>query len=335
MASARNSDSNKKKFPWKEESQASAKGSSDAPNKFPWKEEEEVKRPKSFPWQDDNQVSANDTSDNNKFPWKEGSGNLPRDRSSYQKSPKKSTRAPASSASKEESPKSKGEQNEHVTFQSAVADGSHERGAHNDGVSSVFSQSLGTTIDETSSWAPRQTSESASASVGSLPSLHQNQNRRRGGVSSQRASKDRRDNNEKKQSKQHESSLTERIGTSALASTLGILKLAGGVTLSTTGTILSPSLEITRNVVLPSLLTGIADYLSYISPQRLKDWFRILSASVHHVITVIVSTQQGSVFRQKVVRVGGDLVDVISSDQSRQAQMDGVACFLKFSEALQ
>ena len=334
MASARK-DSNKKKFPWKEESQASAEGSSDAPQKFPWKEKEEEKRTKTFPWQDDNQVSSNDTNDQ-KFPWKEGIENPPtRDRSSYQKSPRKSTRATASSPNTQQSSKSKEDQNEHVTFQSAVDDGSHERGTHNDGVSSVFSQSLGTTVDGASSWAPRQTSESVSASVGSLPSLHQTQNRRRGGKSNQQASKHRRGNDKNKQHKQHEPSLTERIGTSALSSTLGILKLAGGVTLSTTGTILSPSLEITRNLILPSLLTSIADYLSYISPQRLKDWFRILSASVQHVITVIVSTQQGSVFRRKVVRVGGDFVDVISSDQSRQAQMDGVACFIKFSEALQ
>ena len=165
-----------------------------------------------------------------------------------------------------------------------------------------------------------------------MPSSYRHHNRRTAGKSKQQISKDRRDNI---RHPKDEPSLTERLGNSALASTLGILKLAGGVTLSTTGTILSPSLEITRNVLLPSLLAGIADYLSYISPQRLKDWFRILSASIHHLIAVIVSTERGSLFRRKIVRVGGDLVDVASSDQSRQALMDGIACFIKFNEALQ
>ena len=337
MSSASNN--KKQKFPWKDENQTSAVGSSDAPKKFPWKnEQEEEKKIKEFPWQNDSSTSKQESARNKKFPWKEDSDGQPADPPSNQKVPTKSSvpqNNDSSGAPLHQSSRNKDEQHEHVTFQATsttVDEGSFKGGTHNnDGTSGVFSQSA------VSSWAPRQASESASASVGSLPSLHQNQNRPRGTGKSkkQRISRNRRNKDQNSNTKHPEPSLTERIGTSALASTLGILKLAGGVTLSTTGTILSPSLEITRNVVLPSLLTGIADYLSYISPQRLKDWFRIVSASIHHVITVIVSTQQGSVFRHKVVRVGGDLVDVISSDQSQQAQMDGVACFLKFSEALQ
>jgi len=193
---------------------------------------------------------------------------------------------------------------------------------------SVFSQGADASLDEpttvASSWAPRNlASESASASMGSVKAPSRNN-----GAANRR-------NNKTPTAPRPQPSLTDRLGQSALSSTLGILKLAGGITLKTTGTILSPSLELTRNVVLPSLLAGIADYLSQVSPQRLKDWFRIVSASIHHLIAVIVSTERGSTFRHKVVRVGGDLVDVASSEQSQQALMDGIACFIKFSEALQ
>jgi hypothetical protein len=175
-----------------------------------------------------------------------------------------------------------------------------------------------------SSWAPRytyQTSDNASMNS-SMPSMSRNETK-----------KQRK--NAKDELKSNQPSLTERMGNSALSSTIGILKLFGDVTLSTTGTILSPSLEVTRHVLLPQLFAALADYISNISPQRLKDWFRIVSASVHHLIAVIVSTDRGSVFRQKFVRAFGGAVDVASSDTSRQAVMDGMACFVKFSEALQ
>lgn len=195
-------------------------------------------------------------------------------------------------------------------------------------VGSVFSQSIANSIDgTTSSWAPRTTLvDGASTSMASAYSP------RRDGKQPKRKTKRKKD----QEANQEETSLTERLGNSALSSTLGILRLAGGATLSTTNTmLLSPSVELTKNVLLPNLFAGIVDYVGQVSPQRLKDWFRIFSASIHHIIAVIVATERGSVFRHKVVRVGGDLVDVVSSDTSRQALMDGMACFVKLNEALQ
>ncbi|CAB9527004.1 expressed unknown protein [Seminavis robusta] len=181
------------------------------------------------------------------------------------------------------------------------------------------------TASVASSWAPpqqRRTTAMSDADSSTLPSTYHRTTRRS-------------PKKKKVRSKKHkDESLAGRLGNSALASTLEILKLAGGATLHTTGTILSPSLELTKNVILPNLLGSAADYLSQVSPQRLKDWFRIFSASIHHLIAVIVSTERGSIFRHKVVRVGGNVVDVACSDTSRQVLMDGMAAFIKLNEAM-
>ena len=184
-----------------------------------------------------------------------------------------------------------------------------------------------------SSWAAqRPNGESNDAASASMSSTIPSQIRQRNDM--KKKGRKRTAPPTAQQQQQQQASLPERLGNSALSSTLEILKLVGGVGLSTTGVLLSPSLELTKALV-PHLLGGISDYLSQVSPQRLKDWFRIVSASVHHMIAVIVSTERGSIFRRKIVRVGGDIVDVVSNEASRQTLMDGMACFVKLSEALQ
>jgi hypothetical protein len=123
-------------------------------------------------------------------------------------------------------------------------------------------------------------------------------------------------------------------GSSALFGTLELLKLAGGATLSTTGKIISPSIQVTRQVVLPALWSALTDYFGYIAPQRLKDWFRIVRSSLHHFITVLTNTHKGIVFRNRVLKVGGNVVDCLSSDASRQVIVDGMAAVVKLAEAL-
>jgi len=240
--------------------------------------------------------------------------------------------------------------------------------SQNDGQTGAVSVGAAVSIDGTtsvasSSWAPARTAYSdtaaaaATAAANTSGSLNSTPNRCHNGGKrvllssaslppprmkqkspnkSRYQDKKRAENTARKNdNKEKPPSLTERLGESALSSVLGILRLAGGVTLSTTGTILSPSIEMTRHVLLPHIFAGIVDYISQVSPQRLKDWFRILSASIYHLVAVIVSTEQGSIFRHKIIRVGGDLLDVVSSDTSRQTLMDGMACVVKLSEALQ
>lgn len=71
------------------------------------------------------------------------------------------------------------------------------------------------------------------------------------------------------------------------------------------------------------------------SPQRVKDWFRIISSSFHHLVKVVKNTHKGAVFRRKVATVGVDIVDVLSSEASRQALIDAMASLVKLYEALQ
>ena len=120
-----------------------------------------------------------------------------------------------------------------------------------------------------------------------------------------------------------------------LAGTLELLKIMGGATLSTTGKIVQPPLYIAQSILLPAMWSGLVDYLNQVTPMRVKDWFRILSSSVHHIITVIGNTAKGKIFRRKLRTVGDGIVDCVSSDASRQAITDGMAAWVKLSEAFQ
>lgn len=127
---------------------------------------------------------------------------------------------------------------------------------------------------------------------------------------------------------------TTRLTDQVLAGTLDLLKMAGGATLSTTGKLVSPPLHVTRTVLLPALWQTLTDYLTSVTPLRVKDWFRIVSSSVHHVIVVIGNTSKGKIFQSKVFAFCGGLSDCVSSDASRQALVDGMASVVKLSEAL-
>jgi hypothetical protein len=120
-----------------------------------------------------------------------------------------------------------------------------------------------------------------------------------------------------------------------MAGTLELLKMAGGATLSTTGKLVQPPLYVAQSIILPALWSALVDYVSQVTTLRAKDWFRILSTSAHHIVTVIGNTAKGRLFRQKVHTVGDGIVDCVSSDASRQAIMDGMAALVNLAEALQ
>ena len=139
----------------------------------------------------------------------------------------------------------------------------------------------------------------------------------------------------------HEPTLQDRLvgaatgaGTTALWGSLELLKLAGGLTLSTTGKLVAPPLKVTQQILLPSLWAAISDFIRQATPTRVKDWFQILSASLYHLYAVLKNTQRGQAFRSRILTVGGDLVDCVSSDESRQVITDAMASVVKLSEAM-
>lgn len=120
--------------------------------------------------------------------------------------------------------------------------------------------------------------------------------------------------------------------------TMGILDVLGtaaGVTLSTTGKLVAPPLHLTKNILLPGLLALIVDTLDSITPPRVKDWFRILSASSYHLITVLGSTEKGKIFSSQFYIVLQDVMQALSAPESRQVLVDGMATSVKFAAALQ
>jgi hypothetical protein len=119
------------------------------------------------------------------------------------------------------------------------------------------------------------------------------------------------------------------------SSSLEFVKLAGGVTLSTTGKLVAPPLHITRTILLPGLIAALAEYIDQVTPTRAKDWFRIVSSSTGHMWQVLKNTERGELFRDKVQTVGSDVLVLLSENETRQAFMDSMSCGVKFSEALQ
>lgn len=117
---------------------------------------------------------------------------------------------------------------------------------------------------------------------------------------------------------------------------LETLNVVAGITLSTTGTILSPPIALTRAII-PSLLAVIVDALDAATPRRVQDWFRILSSSVYHLFVVLVagSTERGKKFKSQITQVGHSFVEAWSAPESRQVVVDGMATGVKLADALQ
>jgi hypothetical protein len=116
---------------------------------------------------------------------------------------------------------------------------------------------------------------------------------------------------------------------------LEALNRAAGLTLSTTGTLITPPLLMTKNVLIPGLLAVFIEYMDSVTPPRVKDWLRVLSSSVYHLFSVLGSTTRGKSFSDQFVRVLRDIVQVMSAPESRQVLVDGMACSVKLADALQ
>ena len=117
---------------------------------------------------------------------------------------------------------------------------------------------------------------------------------------------------------------------------LETLNVVAGITLSTTGTILSPPIALTRAII-PSLLAIIVDALDAATPRRFQDWFRILSSSVYQFYVVLLagSTDRGKRFRNQVTQVAQSFLEAWSAPESRQVVVDGMATGVKLADALQ
>ncbi|CAJ1948140.1 unnamed protein product [Cylindrotheca closterium] len=112
------------------------------------------------------------------------------------------------------------------------------------------------------------------------------------------------------------------------------LNTAAGATLSTTGQLIAPPLHVTKTVILPSLLGLLVDILDTVVPHRLKDWFRILSSSIHHLVSVIRSTKGGKHFSSSFLNVMQDIALVTSAPETRNMLIDTMAFGVKFFNAL-
>jgi hypothetical protein len=124
------------------------------------------------------------------------------------------------------------------------------------------------------------------------------------------------------------------LAQAAVNSTFGLLRQVGGLTLSTTSALVAPPLFVTKRLLLPQLRNLIVDLWDSNSPQRVKDWFRILHSSLYHVVTTLRDTSAGHVLRRHWGRVGQDVVDLAATDLTRQWLIDSMGTLVKLAEAL-
>ena len=133
---------------------------------------------------------------------------------------------------------------------------------------------------------------------------------------------------------QPQQSLSDQVVSSAVAGTVELLKLAGGWTLSATGKVVAPPLQVTQRVLLPHLWAATVDVLATSTPPRLQDWFRIVQSAVVQFVSVLTRTERGQAFAQRLVVVIGDVIDCLSSTATRQVLVDMTATSVKLGEAL-
>jgi hypothetical protein len=124
------------------------------------------------------------------------------------------------------------------------------------------------------------------------------------------------------------------LAQAAVNSTFGLLRQVGGLTLSTTSALVAPPLFVTKRLLLPQLRNLLVDLWDTNSPQRVKDWFRILHSSLYHVVQTLRHTSAGHALRRQWGRVGQDVVDLAATDLTRQWLIDSMGMLVKLAEAL-
>jgi hypothetical protein len=128
-------------------------------------------------------------------------------------------------------------------------------------------------------------------------------------------------------------SLPDRLTATALAASIEVLKSVGGVTLSTTGAVMAPSIHVARTWVLPSVYAAWTEYWNATCPTRLQNWIRIVQSSIYHLYDTLKNTDKGQQCIQQFVVIWLDLVECLSSPTSRQCFMDMIATWIQFIEA--
>lgn len=197
--------------------------------------------------------------------------------------------------------------------------------------------------------APSQTSSIAWAPTGSRGTLQEDETDDVEETSHQRLQRrntERINNRSKKKTQQQqqeeeeeaipipEPSLPDWLAASAWGATLEVLKLAGGVTLSTTSKLVAPPLHVSRKFLLPALLDAAVNNIATNTPVRIKDWFRIVSSSISNFWQVLKDTQRGKQFRERLLIVWYDILECLTADVTRQVFLDGTACWIKLAQVL-
>ena len=119
----------------------------------------------------------------------------------------------------------------------------------------------------------------------------------------------------------HNPSLSDQIAGAAVQGTLDFLRIAGGLTLSTTGKLVAPPLHVTQTVVLPQLWAATRAYLLEHFP-----WIAVIEAAISNLWQVLVDTPQGREWQRQSIET---LTCFALQPSLKPVLVEGMACVVK------
>mmetsp|Transcript_21913 Transcript_21913/g.45633 ORF Transcript_21913/g.45633 Transcript_21913/m.45633 type:complete len:752 (+) Transcript_21913:158-2413(+) len=105
--------------------------------------------------------------------------------------------------------------------------------------------------------------------------------------------------------------------------------------IDTTAKLSKPTLALTRNTLLPQLFIPLLkEVWEQYAPARLQTWFKVVPSYLKNLGAVVWDTEPGKELGEKWNRLADNLVDMASSEVSRQCWIDFTVCLIKILECL-
>lgn len=105
--------------------------------------------------------------------------------------------------------------------------------------------------------------------------------------------------------------------------------------IDTTAKLSKPTLALTRNTLLPQFFIPLLkEVWEQYAPARLQTWFKVVPSYLKNLGAVMWDTDPGKELGEKWNQLADNLVDMASSEVSRQCWIDFTVCFIKILESL-
>jgi len=105
--------------------------------------------------------------------------------------------------------------------------------------------------------------------------------------------------------------------------------------IDTTAKLSKPTIELTKNTLLPQIIIPLLEEIwELYTPIRLQTWMKVVPTSLKNVGTLLWDTEAGRTLGEKAGHLAENVVDMASSEVSRQCCIDATISLIKLAEAL-